>query len=341
MYFGLSDKQLTLVEHYAGLLSQIESEDKVAGSSLGGIRADIARLVTPEIAGGDGHGLLEFAVVAEQIGKAGAAVPLIGCLAAILTFREGSPALAKQWLPRFFSAAARCAVGFDGGVGHAQQTSLKYEPDRVSGTLATVIDAPEASHLLLFGSDGIPRLIGIGDRVAVTIQPSIDPARPVARIDLDAATFVRLAEIANASSLTVDALRIALAAETLGAATALLERSVAYAKERKQFGREIGSYQGVKFTCAEMVTMLEPCRALVWQAAYAFDNDTDLVHEFACHTKAHVCDVAREVARMSVELHGAYGFSESSGLHGWFKRIALNRQLLGSPEYCREAAGTL
>src|SRR3990167_7934754 len=72
-----------------------------------------------------------------------------------------------------------------------------------------------------------------------------------------------------------DAAWVLLAADTLGACEVMIEKAVDYAKERRQFGRVIGSFQAVKHMCAEMAAELEPCRALVWYAAYAFDEAKD------------------------------------------------------------------
>jgi alkylation response protein AidB-like acyl-CoA dehydrogenase len=129
-----------------------------------------------------------------------------------------------------------------------------------------------------------------------------------------------------------------LAADTLGAAQNMLDQAVAYAGERKQFGRPIGSFQAVKHMCAEMAAALEPCRAMVWYAAHALDHLPDEAHHTACHTKAHVSEVGKFVARTATEVHGGMGFTDLLGLHYWFKRIGYNRAMLGAPELLREAA---
>ena len=132
-----------------------------------------------------------------------------------------------------------------------------------------------------------------------------------------------------------------LAADTLGAAQRMLDRAVSYAREREQFGRPIGSFQAVKHMCAEMAAALEPCRALVWYAAYAQDARLDDARLAACHAKAHLGEVGREVSRTATEVHGGMGFTDELGLHHWFKRISANRQLLGGPERCRREAAAL
>ena len=132
----------------------------------------------------------------------------------------------------------------------------------------------------------------------------------------------------------LDAGRVVLAADTLGAAQHMFDQALAFVKQRSQFNRVIGSFQAVKHQFADMVTMLEPCRAMVWYAAYAQDALPDEARLTALQTKAHLGDVGRDIARMATEAHGGMGFTDLLGLHYWFKRISFNRQMLGS-------AGTL
>ena len=136
----------------------------------------------------------------------------------------------------------------------------------------------------------------------------------------------------------VDACRIIIAADTLGAAQSMLDKAVTYAMEREQFGRAIGSFQAVKHLCADMVADLEPCRAMLWYAAYTADNSTSDAHMMACHTKAHISEVSKSVAKTATEVHGGIGFTDLLGLHFWFKRIGFNRQIFGTPEQLRHEA---
>jgi alkylation response protein AidB-like acyl-CoA dehydrogenase len=121
----------------------------------------------------------------------------------------------------------------------------------------------------------------------------------------------------------------------------MLDRAVAYAKEREQFGRPIATFQAVKHMCAEMAAALEPCRAMVWFAAHALDTAADDASLTASLTKAHVSEVATFVARTATEVHGGMGFTDLVGLHYWFKRIGYNRQALGGPQRLREDAARL
>lgn len=93
--------------------------------------------------------------------------------------------------------------------------------------------------------------------------------------------------------------------------------------------------------CAEMAAELEPCRAMMWYAAHAFDALPDESHLNACLAKAHISEVGTFVAKTSIEVHGGIGFTDEYGLHYWFKRIGANRQLLGGPELVREEAARI
>jgi alkylation response protein AidB-like acyl-CoA dehydrogenase len=146
---------------------------------------------------------------------------------------------------------------------------------------------------------------------------------------------------APACRRVLDAGRVALAADLLGASARALELAVAYAGQRKQFDRVIGSFQAVKHMCAEMAAELEPARALVWYAAHAFDAVPEEASLVASHAKAHLAEVGTFIVRTATEVHGGVGFTDEQNLHLWFKRVGVDRQLLGGPEALREDAARL
>nr|QQZ50952.1 hypothetical protein JKL49_06905 [Phenylobacterium glaciei] len=103
----------------------------------------------------------------------------------------------------------------------------------------------------------------------------IDLTRRMAELTFDKVAAEPLTGGKDVLARLRDAGWVLLAADTLGACDVMIEKAVAYAKERKQFGRVIGSFQAVKHLCAEMAAELEPCRSLVWYAGYAFDAAPD------------------------------------------------------------------
>jgi alkylation response protein AidB-like acyl-CoA dehydrogenase len=304
-------------------------------------------LLVPERHGGTGLGLLEAAVVAQALGGAAAPVPFLCsvAMAPLALLRSGSAAQQDRWLPRIAGGEARIAMGFVGYVGERGGAALSLDRDRLSGAAEAVLDAGAPTHFLVYLPDGRAAILGAGDAgVSVTLRRTLDGTRPLADVAFDGAEAEVLDAAADprAAALQVlDAGRVVLAADTLGAAQAMLDRAVAWAKQRVQFGRVIGSFQGVKYMCADMATMLEPCHAFVWHAAYAQDTRSEEARLMACHAKAHLDEVGREVARMATEVHGGMGFTDLSGLHYWLKRIGFNRQVLGGPERCREEAAAL
>jgi alkylation response protein AidB-like acyl-CoA dehydrogenase len=135
--------------------------------------------------------------------------------------------------------------------------------------------------------------------------------------------------------------RIALAADTLGACESMIEQAVAYAQQRKQFGRMIGSFQAVKHMCAEMIADLEPARSLLWYSAHSFNAMPDEVALMSCHALAHASEIGRTIASVATQVHGGIGWTDDQNLHFWFKRIGMARHLLGGPEFLRDQAAEL
>ena len=132
-----------------------------------------------------------------------------------------------------------------------------------------------------------------------------------------------------------------LAADAFGAGKRLVDMSVAYAKEREQFGVTIGHFQALKHQLANMATELEPALSLWWYTAHALDHIQDKAERHAALTKAHLTDVFDMVSRYAIELHGGIGFTWEYDLHLWFRRALFNRSYLGGASYHRKRAAKL
>ncbi|MBN8908531.1 MAG: hypothetical protein J0H99_18360, partial [Rhodospirillales bacterium] len=228
-------------------------------------------------------------------------------------------------LPRIAAGEIRIGVGLGAISGQTGRAAVELRNGELSGALDGVLDGDAATHFLVYLPDGRAALIdAAADGLTATPRRSVDRTRPL--VDLTFTAVPSLAVIGTTNGIETaarvrDAGRVMLAADMLGAAQNMLDRAVAYAKERSQFGRLIGSFQGVKYMCADMATMLEPCRAMVWYAAYAQDGIPEEAASTANHTKAHLAEVSREVARLATEVHGGMGFTDLLGLHFQFKRI--------------------
>jgi alkylation response protein AidB-like acyl-CoA dehydrogenase len=286
-------------------------------------------------------------VAAEALGHAAAPVPFVGSvvMATLGLINSATEAQQNEYLPMIAGGEYRFAVALPSLAGQTGTASIGYDAGRLSGRITGVADAGSATHYMIYLPDGHAAVVAAGaPGVSARMQRSIDRTRPVVDVTFDGAPAERL-DAANAPTAAaqrvLDAGRVMLAADTLGAAQRMFDSAVAFAKERVQFGRVIGSFQGLKYTLAECVTALAPCRSMVWYAAYAQDTVPAKARLTALQTKAHLGDVGRDIARLATEVHGGMGFTDLLGLHYWFKRISFNRQMLGGPERCREEAAEL
>jgi len=356
MRFGLTEDQLLFDRSLRGVLAaklRLDTLRRLAESGTGfdaelwsGLgELGLPAMVVDEEHGGAGLGILDAALAAEALGYHAAPVPFVAsqvmAVRALQTVADAGQR--RSWLPRIAAGEVRIGVGLCGIGGQTGRAALRLQNGQVSGALDGVLDGGGATHFLIYLPDGRAVVIEAGGAgVTTTLHRSLDRTRPLVDLDLAGASALAILQASNDPLETAarvrDAGRVMLAADTLGAAQNMLDRAVAYAKERVQFGRAIGSFQGVKYMCADMATMLEPCRAMVWYAAHAQDAVPEAAALIANQTKAHLAEVGREVARLATEVHGGMGFTDLLGLHFQFKRIAFDRQVLGGPERCRHDA---
>ena len=355
MEFSLTPDQRMMQQSLAGTLAQASPLDRVRafagdlsdkGEDVWRALADfgLAGIAVPEDAGGLGLSLLDAALASEALGAAVAPVAFLGAvLAPIALLRGGSAEQRAAWLAKLASGEVQAAVAISEAVAGARDgAGVTASGGKLSGK-ALFVPGGLAAGLLLVGdvSGGLHLVAGDAAGLTRAFMPGLDETRRLAELSFDAVAAEPLGGGPELLSALRDAAWVLIAADTLGAAQTMLDKAVAYAKERRQFGRTIGSFQAVKHLCAEMAAELEPCRSLVWYAAYAFDAGLTEASLMAAHAKALTSEVGRFVARTSTEVHGGMGITDLLGLHFWFKRIGLNRQLLGGPERVREIAARL
>ncbi len=356
MDFGLSPEQEMLRDTVGRCLAETCPLDHVRACTDSGSAASdrvmaaladigLTGLMVPEAHGGLGMTLLDAAVVAEQLGRAVAPAPFLArsVLAPLALVLAGSPAQQAQWLPRIAAGEVRFGVAIAGIVEERDGAKVRVEAGGLTGTALFALDFADADHFIVADESGRLHLLDAAangvERIALH---TIDATRSVGELRLSGAAAEPLAGDGGvAARRLIDAGRILLAADSLGAGEVMIEKAVAYAGEREQFGRVIGSFQAVKHMCAEMAAKNEPCRSLVWYAAHAFDAVPAEAELVACHAKSHTGEVGRFVARTATEVHGGMGFTDLLGLHYWFKRIGFDRQVLGGPETVREEAAIL
>jgi alkylation response protein AidB-like acyl-CoA dehydrogenase len=356
MDFGLSEDQRLWQASLSAVLQQVAPLERVRAFAAGTepvardvwsalAEAGAAGLLVPERHGGLGLGLLDAALTVEALGGQAAPAPALGVyLASLALASAGRESQQARWLGSLASGQALAGVGLSEAVlGGRDGAGVEVREGRLSGRALFVIDSAAADLLIIADREGGLHLVEAdGQGVHASPLTTIDLTRRWGEIVLEGA---RAEPLGPSDGVALSRLRDAawtlLAADMLGASQTLLDKAVAYAKERRQFGRVIGGFQAVKHMCAEMAAALEPCRALVWYAAYAFDALPDEASLAAAHAKAHLSEVSRFVARTATEVHGGIGITDLLGLHFWFKRVGVDRQVLGGPESVRDLAARL
>ncbi|HEY8698979.1 MAG TPA: acyl-CoA dehydrogenase family protein [Rhizomicrobium sp.] len=357
MEFALSSDQTMLQESLERTLARICPLERVREAAEAKepardvwdalVELGVPGMLIPEAFGGAGLNLLDAALVSEMLGRHVAPVPFIGsCVLAPLALRHaGSEAQQREWLPKLSSGKTRAGIAISEAIAGARDGAgvLAFNGE-LTGSALFVLDFAQADIFVVADAGGGLHLVNADaaglTKIALT---TIDATRALGELRFENVKAEPLpsGDTATTPARLRDAAWVMLAADTLGAGQRMIEKAVDYAKERKQFDRVIGSFQAVKHMCAEMAAELDPCRALVWYAAHAFDAIPAEASLTAAHAKAHTSEIGRFVARTATEVHGGMGFTDLLGLHYWFKRIGLNRQLLGGPERVRHLAARM
>lgn len=347
MDFGLSHEQTLLADSVTRFLQDHAPLERVRRFAeertdddiwRGLVELGIPGLLVAEAHGGVGLSCLEAALVAEVLGYHATPAPFLGtAVAAPIALAAAGPAQHER-LERIAAGALRLGLAVGEAVGARGDARVTAEAGRLSGKALFVTDFPADGYLVADRQRRLFLVNADADGVGTRALTTVDRTRPTGELVLSRAPAEPLTDDPALLARVLDVTRVMLAADTLGAAQSMLDKAVAYAKERRQFNRPIGSFQAVKHMCAEMAAEIEPCRAMVWYAAHALDHLPDEAHLYACQTKAHLGEVGKFVAKTATEVHGGMGFTDLLGLHYWFKRIGYNRQMLGAPELLREEA---
>ena len=352
MEFGLSSEQLLLkdsLDRYLRDHAPLDRVRKFAAREPG--RADdliaglaelgVSALLIPEAYGGVGLSPLDACIAAESLGYRVAPVAYVANAVMVPTalLLAGSEAQRRDWLGRIAAGKTIVGAALSERSGARLGAGVTATHGKLSGKSLFVLDFEADAYLVADVAGGLHLVAADASGLSRTALETVDRTRPIGELRFDG---VAAEALPGCDALTcqkvLDAGRTVLAADTLGAAQNMLDQAVAYAGQREQFGRLIGSFQAVKHMCAEMAAQLEPTRAFVWYAGHALSALPDEAHVVACQLKAHISEVGKFIAKTATEVHGGMGFTDLVGLHYWFKRIGFNRQLLGSPEWLRMEA---
>jgi alkylation response protein AidB-like acyl-CoA dehydrogenase len=368
--FAHSEEQQLIRESARALLSERagSAQLRAALAQPGGYDAQLWRtigelgwtgLAIPQAYGGAGLGWVELCILMEEQGRRLLASPFFAtcALAAPLIAASGSEAQRQALLPRIAAGEVRIGCAASGSDGRPPcdgvTVVLEGRGDGFSlrGVSDFVIHGDSADLLLVLarapgsqGADAISAVVIPAASTGVSTHPHVmlDLTRPMSRVELDGVSVTRdqlLGEPGAAGGAVEEALhlaRIALASEALGGAEQVLEMTTAYAKERVQFGRPIGSFQAVKHRLADMMIEVEAAKSAAWYAACVADERRTELAEAAAIAKSYCCDAYFDCAANAIQLHGGIGFTWEHDAHLYFKRARATATLLGSPAWQRE-----
>jgi alkylation response protein AidB-like acyl-CoA dehydrogenase len=329
--FGFTDDQREIQRTARELLSDRARPERVrehaeAGRTDTELWRELCELGWPGIAvaeqlGGQGLGRIELSILCEELGRAVAPVPFLpSVLAATVIEAAGSPEQGERWLPGLASGE------ITGALGVARR-----------GTAELVIGAVDAAVIVLVEDDRRARLIASSE-ARVDAVASIDPTRPAARVRVPEDTGETLGGDVPAG---VDRGLVSVSSELVGVCDRALEMTIAYVKERRQFGVPVGSYQAVSHRCARMLLDTEKARSTAALAAWSAGSDPERLAEAAAMAKAAASDAGREVTASAIQAHGGIGFTWEADVHWLYKRAQVDTRLLGDAKHHRARLATI
>jgi alkylation response protein AidB-like acyl-CoA dehydrogenase len=266
-------------------------------------------LAVPEEYGGSGMDLTALAPVLVECGRACVPEPLVATLAGSALLAGAGGDLAREWLPRVASGDAVLAVG-------------EGSPALLSGGAW--------AHLFLVAGEDPHGMFAVrrGDAV-VTQAEGLDTGSGLASVSRSGGSVVEGAD----GWLAFDTACVAVAAEMVGLAQAMLDAAVRYARQREQFGKPIGTFQAVKHQLADVYVANALALPVVHRAAWSVARDLPSRSRDASHAKHAASVAAGRAARTALQVHGGIGYTYENDLHMWLKRTWSLTSLWGNERW--------
>jgi alkylation response protein AidB-like acyl-CoA dehydrogenase len=321
---------------YAGDRSAVDGLWRALAVDMG-----LAGLLVPESRGGVGGSTRETAVVLEELGRSLAPVPfLTSAVVASAVLLDGGGALATLATG---DQTAALAVPLSMGPGDVPR-GVRAGAGGLSGTVTSVAGALEADLLLVPADTGAGIAVFCVPAAEAEVRPviSLDMSRQLADVRFDgvrAEPVVVDGEAAVRRALMTGA--ALLSSEQVGVARWCLDTTIAYLKERRQFGRVVGGFQALKHRLADLYAAVESADAAARYAAAALAADHRDAELAASVAQAYCGDLAVRAAEEAVQLHGGIGFTWEHPLHLYLKRAKADQIAFGTPGMHRAALAGL
>jgi len=282
--------------------------------------------------GGLGLGMVEIAVLCEQLGRCVAPAPFLSTVLALDALRTGGDRFSALVEDLCAGRALGCVAFFSNPQG------LTVRDDdgstRLTGRADPVLYASSADVAVVVAGDEVFGVV-LDHQSAPAPEPAMDRTREIAWLVFEETPAVRLGGATEARRL-VDRAATGTSAELLGGASRVLEMSVEYAKDRVQFGKPIGSFQAIKHKLADALVDVEGMRSTVYYAAWCAatcDPESSLAASMA---KSWCSDAARRVMATGLQVHGGIGFTWEHDLHLYLKRSQLDQVSYGDAAWHRD-----
>ncbi|WP_029144869.1 acyl-CoA dehydrogenase family protein [Microbacterium luticocti] len=308
-----------------------------------------AALAIPEEYGGAGFSRFETHLVLEELGYSLVPSPYLGsvALAAQAILASGDEDACRRLLPAIADGSALAALGWADPRGRFSPATVAATATfdgewHISGEIPLVLEGHDAAiAIVIAGTDDGPRMFELTRPEALerTSTPALDPTLRFATWRMDAVPARPLGDgDPNALDTVRDRALAAIASTQSGTAARGLDMTVAYAAQRVQFGRPIGSFQALKHRMADMHVKVETSRTASRAAAWADSEDAPERAELALLAKASCSDALSHVGSETIQLHGGIGITWEHDAQLVFKRAHATAQLFGTAAQQRTRA---
>ena len=322
-------------------------------------------MAIPEQYGGAGFGYTELGIVFEEMGRALLCAPYLSsvALAAEALLRCADEAARKDLLPGLAAGRTIGTLALLEQPGRWDEAAVQLRASRVQRAAEEGMGGPARGETgwVLDGSkrhvpDGhIADLIMVGARtpagvglfavdgaaagLTTTLVPTLDQTRKQAHLEFAGTPARLIGDAADGWPVIQDVLRTAailLAAEQVGGASRAVEMAVSYAGLRVQFGRPVGSFQGIKHLCADLLTEAEAARSAAYYGLSALATGSADLPVAASLAKVYCSQAYTRIASDAIQVHGGIGFTWEHPAHLYFKRAKASESLFGTPSYHRD-----
>ncbi|MGD8719564.1 MAG: acyl-CoA dehydrogenase family protein [Candidatus Zixiibacteriota bacterium] len=325
-------------------------------------QADLFRIFIPEEYDGLGMGTLELCLTAEELSRActGIALALLGTsLGTEPILVMGSDEQKKRYLPRIAAGETLAAFALTeadaGSDPAAVRTRARREGDTyiLDGTKQWITNGGEADvYTVVASTDPTRGARGLSVFIVEKGTPGFEFGKKEDKLGIRASATRELIFqncVVPAENLlgkeghgfitamrTFDRTRPGVAAQAVGVAQGALDHALAYAKERRQFGQPISSFQGIQFMLADMAMKTEAARALTYATARMIDSGAKDCSRYSAECKAFASDVAVQVATDALQIFGGYGYMREYPIEKYYRDAKITQLYEGTNQIQRQ-----